>query len=74
MDGDSGGSGGEGNLSGRVIVLEDGSQEVTEDEALVYRSDGKKIYPCQFCGKASPRTDDDYLSISPTMPKTVRLE
>ena len=34
-----------------VLVVEEGSQEVTEDEAMLYRADGKKVYPCHFCGK-----------------------
>jgi hypothetical protein len=42
-----------GGISGRVLMLDDGSHDVTEDEAMIYRADGKKIYPCQFCGKVS---------------------
>ena len=53
IDAEADGVGGERNLTGSLLVVEEAGQEVTEDEALVYRSDGKKVYPCQFCGKVS---------------------
>lgn len=53
VDADAGGVGGsrDGDEPDGVLVVEEGSQEVSEDEAMLYRADGKKVYPCHFCGK-----------------------
>ena len=58
--GDARAGGGGGGVEAEMLVVEEsGQEEVTEDEAMLFRADGKKVYPCHFCGKVGHLKNKD---------------